>query len=143
MLSRPRDHFASSLSPEVKVSLPRLIRPYAAAEGTPAADTKDVNATADGRMVHVIMAATPHTTRTAFLGCPSADTRDTHPERGSTPSRATAKTRREAAVIAIAVFYNYSQDIIFNIESSEKFYLVGSIVKKDILAITPRRREHS
>lgn len=68
LLSRPRDHFASSFSPEVKVNLPRLMSPYAAAEGTPAAETREVNATADGRMVQVITAATPHTTRTAFLG---------------------------------------------------------------------------
>lgn len=82
-----------------------LINPYAAAEGTPAAETRDVNATAEGSMVHVMIAATNHTTRTAFLGCPSADTRDTQPDAGRTPSRATANTRREAAVMAIAVFY--------------------------------------
>lgn len=68
LLSRPRDHLASIFSPEVKVNLPRLMSPYAAAEGTPAAETREVNATPDGRIVQVIIAATPHTTRTAFLG---------------------------------------------------------------------------
>lgn len=79
--------------------------PYAAAEGTPAAEMSDVNATLDGRIVHATIEATPQTTRTAFRGCPSGDTRETQLENGSTPSRATAKTRREAATIAIAVFW--------------------------------------
>lgn len=51
-----------------------------------------------------MMAATPQTTITAFLGWPPW-TRETQVENGSTPSRATAKTNRDAATIAIAVFY--------------------------------------
>jgi hypothetical protein len=105
LLNRPSDHFASSGSFGVKNNRPRLISPYAAADGTPAADTREVKATAEGKIVQVMTAATPQTTRTAFLGWPSADTRDTHPDAGRTPSRATAKTSREAAVTAIAVFY--------------------------------------
>lgn len=46
------------------------MRPYAAALGTPAAETSEVKATPDGRMVQVTSAATPQTTRTAFLGWP-------------------------------------------------------------------------
>jgi hypothetical protein len=78
--------------------------PYAAAEGTPAAEMRDVKATADGRIVQVTSEANPQITITAFLGWPLGETRETQPENGRTPSRATAKTRREAATIAIAVF---------------------------------------
>jgi hypothetical protein len=83
---------------------PKQMRPYAAAEGTPAAEMSDVNATAEGRMVHVTIAATAHTTMTALRGCPSAETRETQLEKGRTPSRATANTSRDAATTAIAVF---------------------------------------
>lgn len=85
-------------------TLPRQIRPYAAADGTPAAEIRDVNATSEASMVQVIKEATPQMTRTALLGWPADETRDTQLENGRTPSRATAKTRREAATIAIAVF---------------------------------------
>jgi hypothetical protein len=68
---------------------------------------RDVNATADGRMVHDTRAATPQTTITALRGWPSAETWETQLEKGRTPSRATAKTRREAATMAIAVFFNH------------------------------------
>ena len=64
-----------------------------------------MKATGDGRMVQVMNAATPQMTRTALRGCPSGDTLETQLEYGRTPSRATAKTRRDAATIAIAVFY--------------------------------------
>jgi hypothetical protein len=40
---------------------------------------------------------------TALRGWPAC-TWETQPEKGSTPSRATAKTRREAAMMAMAVF---------------------------------------
>lgn len=65
-----------------------------------------MKATPDGRMLQVTSAATPQTTRTAFLGWPVAgSTRETQGEKGRTPSRATAKTRREAAMMAMAVFW--------------------------------------
>lgn len=64
----------------------------------------DVNATADGKIVHVTIAAAIQTTMTAFLGWPSAETLATQPEKGRTPSLATANTRRDAATMAIAVF---------------------------------------
>jgi len=83
---------------------PKQIKPYAAADGTPAADINEVNAVLDGRIVHVTIAATPPTTSTAFRGWPESETRETHVEKGRTPSRATAKTKREAATMAIAVF---------------------------------------
>lgn len=51
-----------------------------------------------------MIAPTAQTTITAFRGCPLW-TLETQPEKGSTPSRATAKTSRDAATIAIAVFY--------------------------------------
>ncbi len=46
----------------VRKSRAREMRPYAAADGTPAADTREVKATADGRMVQVMIEATPQTT---------------------------------------------------------------------------------
>lgn len=53
-----------------------------------------------------MIAATTQTTITALRGWPEC-TRETHEEKGRTPSRATAKTRREAAVIATAVFCSF------------------------------------
>lgn len=85
-------------------SLDRQINPYAAALGTPAAETSEVKATLEASSVQVMMAATAQTTITALRGWPLC-TRETQDEKGRTPSRATAKTRREAAVIATAVFY--------------------------------------
>lgn len=55
-------------------------------------------------MVQVMMEATTQTTMTALRGWPST-TLDTHDDHGKTPSRATAKTRRDAARMAMAVFY--------------------------------------
>lgn len=78
--------------------------PYAAADGTPAAEISDVNATSEASIVQANMEATPQTTMTALSGWPADETLETQPENGRTPSRATAKTRREAATIAIAVF---------------------------------------
>lgn len=46
----------------VRKNLPKEMSPYAAADGTPAAETSEVNATDDGKMVQVIMDATPQTT---------------------------------------------------------------------------------
>lgn len=79
------------------------MRPYAAALGTPAAETRDVKATSEGRSVQLMSAETPQTTMTALRGWPLW-TLETQLENGRTPSRATAKTRREAATMAIAVF---------------------------------------
>jgi len=42
--------------------------PYAAADGTPAAETRDVKAVDDGRSVHVMIEETPQTTSTALRG---------------------------------------------------------------------------
>lgn len=94
----------------VHSSLDRQINPYAAALGTPAAETRDVNATLEASNVQVMMAATVQTTITALRGWPLC-TRETQVEKGRTPSRATAKTRREAAVIATAVFYPLSVNV--------------------------------
>lgn len=104
LLHFPRLHFGVGNRSRVQKSRPRQIRPYAAALGTPAAETREVKATLDGRMVQETMAPTPQTTMTAFRGWPSL-TRETQPENGRTPSRATAKTSRDAATMAMAVFY--------------------------------------
>ena len=72
--------------------------------GTPAAETRDVKATGDGRIVHKRNAATAQMILTALRGCPSFDTREIHQEKGKTPSRAIAKTSLEAAITATEVF---------------------------------------
>lgn len=73
--------------------------------GTPAAETKLVNATGEGRIVHRRRAATAQIILTALRGWPSTETREIHHDMGRTPSRAMAKTRREAAITATEVFY--------------------------------------
>lgn len=75
--------------------------------GTAAADTKEVKATAEGRMVQRSKAETASMTVTALRGCLSGDTRLIQWEKGRTPSRATAQIRRELATPATVVFYNY------------------------------------
>ena len=70
LLNFPRLHLGLGNVFGVSTSLARQIRPYAAAEGTPAAETRLVNAVLDGRIVQVIMAETTQTTITAFLGWP-------------------------------------------------------------------------
>jgi hypothetical protein len=72
--------------------------------GTPAALTKDVNATGEGRIVRRIRAATPCMTMTALRGSFFSDTVEIHPEKGRTPSRATAQMSREAATPETEVF---------------------------------------
>lgn len=104
LLRRPRLHLGFGNRFGVHISRPRQMRPYAAALGTPAAETREVKATLEARIVQVMIAATAQTTMTALRGWPFF-TRDTQPENGRTPSRATAKTSREAATIAMAVFY--------------------------------------
>lgn len=108
LLSLPKLHLGFGKFLGVKKNRPKQISPYAAADGTPAADIREVNATAEGRMVHVTIAATPQTTRTAFFGWPLCETCETQLEKGRTPSRATANTRRDAATMAIAVFWKFS-----------------------------------
>lgn len=68
--------------------------------GTPAALTSDARATGDGKMVHKSSAATMCITMTAFFGSFFAETLEIHPEKGSTPSLATAQIRRELATPA-------------------------------------------
>ncbi len=83
---------------------PKQISPYAATDGTPAAEIREVNATPEGRTVQVMEAEIPQITRTALRGWPSDDTRETQFEKGRTPSLAIANARRDAATMAIAVF---------------------------------------
>lgn len=92
--------------------------------GTPPAETNEVNATVDPKMVHnrilEIFESTsqyhsrPRHRRTklttpikiiAFLGCPLASTLPIQEEPGKIPSLAIAKTNLDAAVIAKLVFY--------------------------------------
>ncbi|KAJ9093808.1 hypothetical protein QFC19_008185 [Naganishia cerealis] len=70
----------------------------------PPAETSEVKATLDGKIVHRSTAPKQYMTVTAFLGRPSSVTRPTQEENGKTPSRATAKTSRDAATVAILAF---------------------------------------
>lgn len=79
LLSRPRLHAGLGNVLGVRVNRPSAISPYAAADGTPDIETRDVKATADGRILQVTMEETAHTTKTAFRGW-SSTTRATHAE---------------------------------------------------------------
>lgn len=68
LLHRPKLHRGLGNLFGVKKNLPNAMSPYAAADGTPAAEISDVNATADGRIVQVTSEANPQITSTAFLG---------------------------------------------------------------------------
>ncbi|OBT50720.1 hypothetical protein VE04_09031, partial [Pseudogymnoascus sp. 24MN13] len=65
LLSLPRFHRGLGKLFGVRKNLPKQIKPYAAAEGTPAAEIREVKATPDGRIVQVTILAMPQTTRTA------------------------------------------------------------------------------
>ncbi len=104
LLSFPKLHRGSGKLRGVRKIRPKQISPYAAADGTPAAEMREVNAAPEGRIVQVTEAEIPQMTRTALRGWPSDDTRETQFEKGITPSLAIANTRRDAATMAIAVF---------------------------------------
>ena len=72
--------------------------------GTAAALTRDVKATGEGRIVQSRSAATISMTVIAFLGSFLSETVEIQPEKGRTPSRATAQMRRDAATPAIVAF---------------------------------------
>lgn len=112
----PRFHFARPNLPGVRKQRPtntqsyyerrvQPIRAYAVMVGTPAAETRDVNATGDGRIVQSRKEPTAQMIITALRGCPSLDTREIHHAQGKTPSRAIAKISRDAAMTATEVFY--------------------------------------
>jgi len=89
----------------VRKSLKRAIKAYAAMVGTPPAETRDVNATWLGMITMSNVAPKTNMTVTALRGWPSGVTWPIHLEPGRTPSRATAKMRRDAATMAMLVFY--------------------------------------
>lgn len=72
--------------------------------GTPAALTSEVKATGDGKIVHSSRAATVCMTMIAFRGSFLAETCEIQPEKGRTPSLATAQISRELATPATVVF---------------------------------------
>lgn len=82
---------------------PNAMSAYAVMVGTPAALTSELKATGDGKMVHSSSAATACITIIALRGSFFADTCEIQPEKGKTPSRATAQMRRELATPAIVV----------------------------------------
>lgn len=100
----PFDHFASTKSPRVKIKRRVGMRAYAATVGTPPADTREVKATAEGRIEQRRTDETIPMKMMALRGCPLESTLPIHEEPGRIPSRATAKTKRDAAVIARLVF---------------------------------------
>lgn len=72
--------------------------------GTPPHETREVKATEEGRIVQRRTAAMIPMKMMAFRGCPFLSTLPIQLEPGRIPSRAIAKTRRDAAVIARLVF---------------------------------------
>ena len=96
------DHLNSS---GVTSNLNNPIRKYVPVAKTPVADMREVKATWLGSIAQRRQAAKMYTTVTAFRGCLFLSTRLTQEEDGRIPSRATAKTRREAATITAAAAY--------------------------------------
>jgi hypothetical protein len=84
------------------------MRAYAVMVGTPAALTKDVKATGEAKIVQSKRAATTCIIMMAFLGSFLAETVEIQPEKGRTPSRATAQINREDATPATDVFFDVS-----------------------------------
>ena len=72
--------------------------------GTPAALTRELNATGEASIVQRRRAEKACITMIAFRGCFFSLTVEIQPENGRTPSLATAQIRREAAIPATAVF---------------------------------------
>ncbi len=89
----------------------REIKPYAAVVGMAPAETSDVKATWLGKIVQSMTAPKRYMTVTAFRGWRELSTLPIHPDKGRTPSRATANTRREAATIATLVLYTKSMSM--------------------------------
>ena len=84
-------------------NLNNATRPYEEVIQTAAPDTREVKATWLGRIVQSMKAEREHMTVTAFRGCFLSSTWLIQEESGRIPSRATAKTRREAATIMVEV----------------------------------------
>lgn len=72
--------------------------------GTPPHETREVKATEEGRIVQSKIEAMIPMKMMALRGCPFLSTLPIHDDPGRIPSRAMAKTSREAAVIARLVF---------------------------------------
>ena len=102
-LQRPKLNAACLKLCGVMKVRPNAMSAYPVMVGTPAALTSDVKATGDGRMVHSSAAATPCMTMIAFFGSFLAETCEIQPEKGSTPSLATAQIKRELATPATVV----------------------------------------
>lgn len=102
---RPRDQRACLNSCGVIKTRPKQMSAYAMIVGTPAALTKEVNATDDGRIVQSRSEATTSMTVMALRGSRRSETAEIHPEKGRTPSRATAQMSRELATPATVVFF--------------------------------------
>jgi hypothetical protein len=102
---RPSDQEAFLNPLGVKNARPKAIREYAVMVGTPAALTRELKATAEGSMVHNSRAENTCMTIMALRGSFFSETWEIQPEKGSTPSRATAQIKREEATPATAVFW--------------------------------------
>ena len=84
-------------------SLNNATRPYVEVMQIALVETREVKATWLGRIVHRMRAEKMYMTVTAFRGSLFSSTLPTQEENGRTPSRATAKMRREAATITVEV----------------------------------------
>jgi len=93
-------------------NLSNAMSPYAAVVGIPPAEMREVKATWLGRIVQRSAAPKMYMTVTAFRGCLCSSTLPIQEERGRTPSRATAKMRREAATIATLVLWHKALSIV-------------------------------
>lgn len=100
----PKDQRACLNSFGVMNVRPKQMRAYAVIVGTPAALTRLVKATGEGKIVQRSRAATACMMVTALRGSLLSETAEIQPENGSTPSRATAQIRRELATPATVVF---------------------------------------
>jgi hypothetical protein len=92
LLSSPKLYRGLGQLLEVRKTRPKKINPYAAAEGTPVAKIRDVNATPESKIEQVTVAAIPQIMRTTLRSWPFGDAWETQLENGRTSSRATGKT---------------------------------------------------
>ena len=83
---------------------PKQINPYATAEGTPAAEMRDINATPESKIEQVTVATIPQITRTMLRSWPFGDAWENQLENEKTSYRVLQRILVLAATMAIAVF---------------------------------------
>ena len=114
-------------------SLNNATRPYVEVMQIALVETREVKATWLGRIVQRMKAPNKYMTVTAFRGCFLSSILLIQEESGRTPSRATAKMRREAARIPAEVHYT-GRKVVSIVE--RQGYGKGYTMVKPITAIT-------